>query len=349
LTLTGARDATTSGVADNEAMIKLRRLLAAAPIAVVLSTMPGSSTAFAWGCDGHQAVAILAQRLLSPATISAIRSTLAASPVDPAIKPFCPQAAGDPIAEASTWADDNRSIDPSTAGWHFIDFPLVLGPDVDSYRKYCPRGNCVIDAIVTQYRILTTTSDQTLKANALRYLIHFIGDLHQPLHTTTNGDRGGNCLPIAHYDQAPREDEFHNFRPNLHSVWDEGTIRRVMIERGLASSRALADEIAHGGALRAVRAQAPTASGVVSWAREANALARTVVYAKLPVRVPMEPPGTFSLASCDDNNHVSRRMASLEEKIDARYERDSVPAIFGQLRLAAERLAAVLVAAFPPI
>jgi hypothetical protein len=325
----------------------MRRFLAATVFAVALSTRPGSSTALAWGCDGHQAVAILAQRLLSPATISAMRTTLAASPIDPAIKPFCPQSAGDPVAGASTWADDYRSIDRSTAGWHFIDFPLVLGPTVGSYRIYCPRGSCVVDAIVTQYRLLTTTSDRRLKGNALRYLIHFVGDLHQPLHTTTNGDRGGNCVPITHYDQAPREDEFHNFRPNLHSVWDEGTIRHLMLERRLATSRALADEITRAGALRAVQAQAPTAAVAVSWAREANALARTVAYGKLPIRVPMEPVGTFSLASCNDNNHVSRRMAVLGEKIDARYERDSVPVIFGQLRLAAERLAAVLLAAFP--
>jgi hypothetical protein len=130
-------------------------------------------------------------------------------------------------------------------------------------------------------------------------------------------------------------------------VWDEGTIRHLMLERRLATSRALADEITRAGALRAVQAQAPTAAVAVSWAREANALARTVAYGKLPIRVPMEPVGTFSLASCNDNNHVSRRMAVLGEKIDARYERDSVPVIFGQLRLAAERLAAVLLAAFP--
>ena len=204
----------------------------------------------------------------------------------------------------------------------------------------------VSDADVNTF-LVEGALDLALKGNALRYLIHFIGDLHQPLHTTTNGDRGGNCLPITHYDQAPREDELHNFRPNLHGVWDDGTIRRLMMTRGLVNSRALADYAVANGAQRAVNAQAPTTALVVSWARSVNALARRVTYGKLPVMVPMEPAETFSLSSCDDNNHASRRMAALAEKIDASYERASVPIILSELRLAAERLAAVLKAAFP--
>lgn len=103
---------------------------------VILLATAGSSRALAWGCDAHQAVAILAERLLDPSTILTMRAVLAASPIDPAIKPFCPSVAGDPIADAATWADDNRAIHPSTAGWHFIDFPLVLGASVGDYRKY---------------------------------------------------------------------------------------------------------------------------------------------------------------------------------------------------------------------
>ena len=204
----------------------------------------GSSDAFAWGCDGHRAVTIQAERLISPGVLGKMRTVPAASPIDPAIKPYCPPVAGDPIAEASTWADDNRTLDPSTGGWHFIDLPRVLGANVDYYRPYCRNGNCVLDAIASQYQILTTTTDPTVKGNALRYIIHFVGDLHQPLHTTTNGDRGGNCLPITYYDQAPREDDLHNYRPNLHSVWDDLTIRRLMTTRGLSDARALADYVA---------------------------------------------------------------------------------------------------------
>lgn len=254
----------------------------------LLVVSAGSSRAFAWGCDGHRAVAMLAERLLNPSVLAKMRAVLAASPIDPAIKPYCPPLPDDPIAEASTWADDNRTLDPSTAGWHFINFPRVLGANVEDYKPYCRNGNCVVDAIVSQYRILTTTTDPKLKGNALRYMIHFIGDLHQPLHTTTNGDRGGNCLPITYYDQAPREDEFHNFRPNLHSVWDDGTIRRLMTTRGLNDSRALADYVVKERAPRSLSPQAPTAALVSSWAKEVSVLARMVTYGWLPTNPPME-------------------------------------------------------------
>jgi hypothetical protein len=332
-----------SGAGGQIGVLAMRQAICA----VILLVTAGSSRALAWGCDAHQAVAILAERLLDASTVMTMRAVLAASPIDPAIRPFCPSVAGDPIADAATWADDDRAIHPSTAGWHFIDFPLVLGANVGDYKKFCPNGNCVVDAIVTQYRILKTIADPRVKGNALRYLIHFIGDLHQPLHTTTNGDRGGNCLPITYYDQVPREDGFHNFRPNLHGVWDDGTIRRLMVTRGLADSRALADFVAGNGALRAVKAEAPTTALVASWARGANAIARTITYGKLPASVPLEPAETFSLARCDDNNHAGHRMAALAERIDATYEQASVPVIMSELRLAAERLAAVLKAAFP--
>ena len=111
----------------------MRHILAA----LLLVVSVGASDALAWGCDGHRAITILAERLLSPGVLGKMRTVLAASPIDPAIKPYCPPLAGDPIAEASTWADDNRTLDPSTAGWHFIDFPRILGANVDDYKPYC--------------------------------------------------------------------------------------------------------------------------------------------------------------------------------------------------------------------
>jgi hypothetical protein len=320
--------------------------------AIVLSAAvllcAGTPQALAWGCDGHQAVAMIAERLLSPAAIARLNALLAASPIDPAIKPYCMPLPRDPLADAATWADDNRALDPSTAGWHFIDFPLAAGEKTSDYRTYCPKGNCVVEAIVAQYHTLMTTTDAAQKGNALRYIVHFVGDIHQPLHTISNGDRGGNCLPITYYGMAPQEDARHNWRPNLHAIWDDGIIRRLMSAKGLADSRALADYAAGQGTLPEVPARAPTVQRVTSWARESNKLARTVSYARLPVAPPVEPvAAAYSLASCDDNNHVGRRMADLHEQIAEDYEQASVPVIIEQLRLAGERLAAVLKAAFP--
>jgi len=154
-------------------------------------------------------------------------------------------------------------------------------------------------------------------------------------------------LPVTYYDRPPREDDLHNFRPNLHSVWDDSTIRRLMTTQRLNDSRALADYVVKDRAPRSISPQPPTAALVSSWAKEANALARMVTYGWLSVPVPMERSNTFTIASCDDNNHVGRRMAALNEKVDAAYESASLPVILGQLRLAAEQLASVMKAAFP--
>jgi hypothetical protein len=328
----------------------MRILIRALLVSGVLVMLVSPPQAFAWGCDGHQAVAMIAERLLSPAAITAMKAVLAASPIDPAIRPYCTALPLDPVADAATWADDNRALDPSTAGWHFIDFPLAVGGETADYRKYCPKGNCIVDAIVAQYHTLMTSTDARLKGNALRYIIHFVGDIHQPLHAISNGDRGGNCVPIAYYGMAPQEDGRHNWRPNLHALWDDGIIRRLMSTTGLADSRALANYVAAQGSLPRVSAQAPTVEGVASWARESDQLARTVSYARLPVAPPVEPvAAAYSLASCDDNNHVGRRMADLQERIAAEYEQAAVPAIVTQLRVAGERLAGVLKAAFPDL
>src|SRR4051812_42956989 len=264
-------------------------MLKPALLAVVFALTTGVPHASAWGCDGHQAVAILAERLLNPPTLRAIEAVLAGAKVDPAIKPFCAPVRDDAIADASTWADDYRAIMPATAGWHFINFPFAAGSNAGSYKQYCPRGDCVIDAIVRQYHILTTTADPAMKADALRFIIHFIGDLHQPLHTATNGDRGGNCLPVTYFGEAPVEDDRHNFRPNLHAVWDDATIRRLMTTRGLKTSRELADYIAAASPLPFVAASTPSTARVESWARDADAQARRIAYGRLPVKPPLEP------------------------------------------------------------
>jgi hypothetical protein len=97
-----------------------------------------------------------------------------------------------------------------------------------------------------------------------------------------------------------------------------------------------------------VSKKTPTADRVASWARDTEKVARTVTYGRLPVPPPLEPAAaSMGLASCDDNNHVSQRMAALHERIADDYEKESVPVILKQLRLASERLAQVLKAAFP--
>jgi len=320
-------------------------------LAAVFVLSAGRTDAVAWGCDGHRAVVFIAERLLAPATIAAVKATLVASPVDSALKHFCDPVPDDLLADVASWADDYRDVEPSTFGWHFVNVPRAVALTAANEAKYCPGGNCVIDAIATQFRALTTASDAATKANALRFIIHFVGDMHQPLHATSNGDRGGNCVPVTYYDRVPQANPNGNgdYSPNLHGVWDSSTIRTLMTAKGLSDARALAGYVIAQHALPpAVAAQTPTKTVVTMWARSSHELGRTVAYPRLPVKVELEPASVVTPSSCTDNNDIVQRMLAKHEVIDATYEQASVPVILSQLRMAGIRLAAVLKAAYKP-
>src|SRR5579862_1959996 len=149
-------------------------------LACVLVVTIGGSRADAWGCDGHRAVVLLAERLLSPATVNAMKAVLNASPIDPALKRNCQAVPADRLADEATWADDERAVDPETAAWHFVNYPRSIGSHTENAAPYC--RSCVITAIPAEFQALTTTGDAGRKATALRYLLHLLGDVHQPLH-----------------------------------------------------------------------------------------------------------------------------------------------------------------------
>jgi len=235
-----------------------------------------------------------------------------------------------------------------TAEWHFIDYPLSVDAGQAGFAKFCAAGNCVIDAIVNQFKKLKTSPDKTEKANALRFLIHFVGDVHQPLHAIDNGDRGGNCIPVTYFGTQPvTTNGGGSFSPNLHHVWDTETIVRFVKAQKLSGNAALAQRIIDDGLVpKSVKAATPTTARVRAWAEASNSAAKQVGYGKLSKMIPPEPVLTKPLFSCTGNNKIGDRMAQLQERVDASYEAESMPVIEKQLALAGQRLAAVLEAAF---
>jgi hypothetical protein len=86
----------------------------------------------------------------------------------------------------------------------------------------------VTQAIARQLAILKNKHESGAKrAMALRFIIHFVGDLHQPLHTTTNGDRGGNCVPVKYLGRNPH-DKNDSYTPTLHHAWDTEIVESDM-------------------------------------------------------------------------------------------------------------------------
>ncbi|MEP7308527.1 MAG: S1/P1 nuclease [Acidobacteriota bacterium] len=317
-------------------------------LALALLVTLGRSDAFAWGCEGHQAIAILAEQVLGAASLQGLRAVLSGSPVDPSLRRGCLAVPSDIIADAATWADDQRAAEPSTSSWHFVNLPLSLASRTANPAPFCVGGNCVIDAITKQFQTLKSSADRTQRANALRFIIHFVGDIHQPLHVVTNGDRGGNCFPVTYFARSPEQDDRGGFSPNLHAVWDSMVIATLMKAHGLSDARALAAHLAAQGPFpKTVTARVPTTSAVTGWAREAHALARSIAYGRLPVAAPTEPAPAITLSSCQDNHDVAHRMLALHEGLAQPYEQASETAVAGQLRLAGTRLAAVLKSVFP--
>src|ERR1700746_4063160 len=92
-------------------------------LAVVFS-FANAPAALAWGCKGHQTVAYLAEKHLTPEAKEMFQSLLTENPIDPQLKRYCGNALTDVFADAATWADDERTKAPKTAPWHFIDIPL---------------------------------------------------------------------------------------------------------------------------------------------------------------------------------------------------------------------------------
>ena len=177
----------------------MRRHETLLPAVILVGLFASASNAFAWGADGHRLVAEEAEPLLTPA---------ARAEVDRLLK-LEPDATLESIA---TWPDEVRT--PGTAPWHYVNFPRD-GDCTYVAPRDCKDGACVVGAIETQTAILASTAPDAEKLVALKYVVHFVGDVHQPLHAGYADDKGGNTYQV----------QFAGRGTNLHSVWDSGLIR----------------------------------------------------------------------------------------------------------------------------
>jgi hypothetical protein len=162
---------------------------------VVLLALP--LPASAWGPRGHAVVAHLAAMNLTPQAHATVATLLGGE-------------AEAMMAISANWADEVRDARPQTAHWHYVN--LAIGGDL-RYRpgRDCPREACVVAQIARQEAVLRSNAPRERKTEALKYLIHFAGDIQQPLHAADNDDRGGNRVLIRWRGQ----------RITLHHFWDD--------------------------------------------------------------------------------------------------------------------------------
>lgn len=305
--------------------------------ALLLFPLLFAPAAFGWGCDGHQMVALIARAHLTKKASAAVDRLLAQYPIDPALKRYCQELSGDPMANAATWPDDIRSIN-KTASWHFVDIPLTVTTTGGSLDAWCPpvgesidgkdRPGCIVKAIAYNLAILRNREQSgAARADALRYIIHFVGDIHQPLHDADNDDRGGNCTVMSFFgEQRPT---------NLHSIWDSR-----ILERELTATKTTPAAYAHtldvkfAAQGRAFRNKKPDPT---AWAWEGFTLAKTVTYGNLRPGIPLESPAVPT--NCDAERD---KVAGLHIAISDDYFAEAAPQVDQQLVKAGNRLAGLL-------
>lgn len=222
---------------------------------VITLALLAPSVAAAWGPQGHRLVAELAWEQLTPQAKAQIEPLLHDEP-----EPTLPGIAN--------WADRLRGSDPDlgrrSAAWHYVNIDRDINGDncVYSPSRDCPEGNCVVDAIPTQARLLTDPSQpDAARTQALKFVVHFIGDIHQPLHAGHARDKGGNTFQV----------NLDGKGSNLHRLWDSGLLNTAELDddRYLERLRATPVDPANVVAFASLTARA------ANWAEQSCALVVT--------------------------------------------------------------------------
>jgi hypothetical protein len=206
-----------------------------------------SPALFAWGSEGHSLVARIAAEQLTPAARARVLALLG------------PDKSLQSIA---SWPDEVRRTRPESGPWHFIDVQIT--DDRLEMARDCPKNDCILVKIADFQNVLrdpAATLDQ--QREALMFIVHFIGDMHQPLHCSDHHDRGGNGQRV----------HFNGRDTNLHSVWDSGLLSRMPSE----------DQLFAGYSPEAKHRAKKWAKGTpADWADEIHKKSVKITYGKLP-------------------------------------------------------------------
>ncbi|HEU0196533.1 MAG TPA: S1/P1 nuclease [Nevskiaceae bacterium] len=242
---------------------------------VLIAAMP--STALAWGNEGHQVVALIARHYLHPAVRERVDALLQTD-----TSPLVRHNMADEATWADKWREAGGDLDASghhrTAKWHYVNLELVR----PSLSWACwghhplPRGvpasdgtwrSCAVDKIdqfEAELRSPATSPNERLLA--VKFVLHLVGDLHQPLHAADNHDAGGNDLRVTGIARRPT---------SLHHAWDTVFVRDLSRNPQVLATR-LIDRIS------AVDLQRWQRGTPADWAWQSYDLAKADAYGRLP-------------------------------------------------------------------
>ena len=232
--------------------------------------LAGPDVALAWGPEGHAIIAEIAEARLGPQALVEAQALMA------------PEGHRH-LDEIASWADAQHDARPETVPWHFVNVPL----DASGYDRArdCADGNCITVQLPRFVAVLANRdATPASRLDALKFVVHFVGDIHQPLHCADHHDRGGNDLHLSYEGRTT----------NLHAFWDLGMIESALgtnLGAGYTPDLAVTNREASHLGLRVTNAQgqswAPEGLArrmdqvAVAWTDECHALA-VDAYGRLP-------------------------------------------------------------------
>lgn len=213
----------------------------------------------AWGHVGHQAVAYIAQDNLTPQARRAVDEIL---------------GPGEDLASVSTWADSIIKSRPETASWHFFNLNVRQSQGEYDIADACKNHDCVVDQIEKDCGILGRRfASRSEEREALMFLVHFVGDAHQPLHCADDKDRGGNEKWFRYYGPTGQSRRFTWV--NFHSFWDN-----LLEPKAKENPRRLAARLE--GKITPEEEKAWAQGKPSDWAYESFLIAQNDIYKDLP-------------------------------------------------------------------
>ncbi len=279
----------------------------------VLCCCLGSLPAYSWWETGHKTVARIAAAHLTPAARTRVARILNV--------PDAPEAVADALAVASLWADETKG-ETHTGNWHYIDLALQDGKA--DIPERCPHDNCAPARIrlFAAQLASNTSGGEWSELDALRYLVHLVGDIHQPLHTISDADEGGNCEQLR--------EPIGNAK-NLHALWDGGILKEIdRDDRSLADT--LDQDIDDWSSFHRYWV---TRGNQDDWVWESHVLAENDIYRRLHIPVePVEFP-----KGCGE---APVAITEFKPLIDSLYIDDMKPVIRMQIERGGLRLARLL-------
>jgi nuclease S1 len=278
---------------------KARRFTLSVVVLCLLLNLSQSRRAGAWGEEGHRIVAAIAELRLSQSTKAALKKLIGNQRISD--------------EKIAMWADHLKGTHPETKKWHYVDIPL----DATSFEpsRDCEDEDCVISKLEEFRDVLADkTASKSERQQALKFVVHFAGDIHQPLHCATRddasgkSDNGGNGRKIHFLN--------HKKITNLHAIWDID-----ILDESLGDTPALSYAKELNGKISDDDAKKWEKGTFEEWAIEGHDLAKNNAYKDVAV-------------------------GGQVVNIDAEYVEKDAPVVDKQLSRAGVRLAKILNDAF---